>query len=277
MSDDALTSPSSPCPGPCDVAIPIVYPRQPITIPAAEVARQIPFQIDVRASMQATFTQPASSPPLSISRWRGDDAAVEGLGHAGIAMIDGRSGAVRYYEYGRYDAAGFGQVRQVAAVSAITISFDERTGNPTADSLAQLAAALTRTNGGPYAVEAVYVKLANGAFDAMKDFADRRMAEVRSRSARPYNVASNHCFTFATEVAAAAGVRVGSTRSAPKLELQLRGGNFLTRGIVGAAAPDFEVPARQMRALQQHYRPFNVSASGQIVGGFDFPRTLNAR
>lgn len=276
-SRDDVANPASPCPGPCDVAIPIVYPNQPITIPAAEVGKQIPFDLDIRASLQATFTQPNSSPPLSIKQWNGDDAYVLGLGHAGIAMIDGATGAVRYYEYGRYDPAAFGQVRQVAGVSGITISFDPADGNPTRASLLQLGDALTRTNGGPYGFEAIYVKLANGAFATMVEFAEARKSAVQSRTANAYSVADNHCFTFAMEVAGAAGVRMANARSAPKLDVQLQGGNFLTRGVVGGMAPEFEVPARQMRALQQGYRRFNVSESGTIAADFQYPHGLNTK
>lgn len=272
-----VANPSSPCPNPCDVAIPIVYPNQPIAIPATEVAKQIPFELDVRESLEATFTQPGASPPLSIARWNGDDAYVLGLGHAGIAMIDGTTGAVKYYEYGRYDRANYGQVRSVTSIAGITISFEPSTGDPINASLLQLAAALTQTNGGPYGFEAVYVKLANGAFNAMVSFSETRKAEVQAHSAPAYNVASNHCFTFAMEVASAAGVRTLDARSAPKLDVQLRGGNIVTRGLVGSLAPEFEVPARQMRALQRSYRAFNVTGGGMINADFEYPTGLNSK
>jgi hypothetical protein len=273
--DDAIDSPSSPCPGPCDVAIPVVYPHQLIKIPGAEVDAQVPFEIDIAASMRATFTDPDSSPPLSIARTSGRDVYVDGLGHAGIAMINGRTGEVRYYEYGRYDPAEYGQVRQVPDVSNVTITFGED-GNPDRPSLDALAQALTRTNG-RYAFEGVYVKLANGAFDVMKDFAEARKAAVASRSAAEYNVSSNHCFTFAMEVAASAGVVTSRARSAPTLDVELVGGNWATRGMIAGVAPDFEVPARQMRALQGQYRAFNASSSGTVDSDFDFPSGLNAR
>lgn len=276
MSDEA-NSPASPCPGPCDVAIPIVYPNQPISIPAGEVKKKIPFDLDIRASLEATFTQPGSSPPLSIGRWNGDNAYVLGLGHAGIAMIDGKTGSVKYFEYGRYDAAAYGQVREVASIASIKIDFDPVTRNPTKGSLDQLAAALTKTNGGPYGFESIYVKLENGAFQTMVSFAQKRKAAVQSRSAAAYDVAGNHCFTFSMEVAAAAGVRVLDARNAPKLDVLLRGGNMFSRGLVGGFAPDFEVPSRQMRALQGTYRALNVTASGTVDAGFQYPAGLNAK
>ena len=275
--DNPVNSPARPCPGPCDVAIPIVYPAQPITIPAAEVERQVPFEIDVRASLEATFTRPDSRPPLRIQNWRGANPRVLGLGHAGIAIINGRTGGVAYWEYGRYDDAGFGQVRQVPAVASVAMSFDETTGNPTQASMNALAAQLVRTNGGPYAVEAVYVKLANGAFDIMKNFARTRQRDVIARRAPRYDVAGNHCFTFAMEVAGSAGVRTSAARNAPKLDVQLRGGNMLTRGLIGTFAPEFEVPARQMRALHGVYQPLHIGTNGNVSQAFRFPAGLNSR
>lgn len=273
--DDAFDSPISPCPGPCDVAIPVVYPHQLIMIPGAEVERQVPFEIDIAASMQATFTDPDSDPPLSIARSSGRNVHVDGLGHAGIAMIDGTTGAARYFEYGRYDPANFGRVQQSPAVAAVTITFGPD-GNPDQASLNALANALTLTNG-QYAFDGVYVKLANGAFDVMKDFAEARTTAVASQSAAAYDVASNHCFTFAMEVAASAGVMTSRARSAPKLDVRLVGGNIATRALISAFSPEFEVPARQMRALQRQYRPFTANRSGTIRSGFDFPAGLNAR
>lgn len=275
MGSNDIGNPISPCPGPCDVAIPIVYPSQPIFIPANAVQEGVPFEIDVEASLHATFTVPGSSPPLSISEASTAGVRVLGLGHAGIAMINGRSGEVAYYEYGRYDPAQFGRVRTVPAIGAVTMQFGED-GNPTSDSFVQLMSALTRTNGGPYAFEAVYIKLSNGAFDVMKEFSNDRKTDVRERRAEAYDVAGNHCFTFATEVAESAGVNANVANATP-LKIEIRGGNILTRNLVGWGAPDFEVPARQMRALQERYRPLNVSNSGVVDGEFSYPTGLNSR
>jgi len=277
--DSAADNPESPCPAACDVAIPVVYWQQPIKIPADQVAARIPFDIDLRASMEATFTNSDSSPPISITRWSGNNPYVSGLGHAGIAMIDGRTGAVAYWEYGRYDAAQFGEVRGVPAVASVTMTFDEA-GNPKRSALDQLARVLTTTNGSGQLYEGVYIKLANGSFDRMVAFAENRktlVAQGPSGNAEIYSVESNHCFTFAMEVAAVAGVRTAAARNAPVLEVELIGGNMATRALIRSFSPEFEVPGRQMRALQQNYRAFNVSSAGAIGSGFEFPRALNSK
>ena len=248
-------------------------------IPADQVAARIPFDIDLPASMEATFTNPRSSPPINIVGWSGNSPHVSGLGHAGIAMINGRTGAVAYWEYGRYDPAQFGEVRDVAAVAAVTMTFD-RAGNPERGALDRLARALTTTNGPAQLYEGVYIKLANGSFDRMVAFAANRR-EVVGRGpaggAEIYSVESNHCFTFALEVAAVAGVRTAVARNAPSLEVELVGGNMATRALIRGFSPAFQVPGRQMRALQQSYMPFNVSSDGTIDRGFRFPTALNAR
>lgn len=275
MESDDVDNPISPCPGACDIAIPVVYPHQPIFIPADAVRDAIPFDIDVEASLRATFSEPDSIPPLSVLEENETGVRVLGLGHAGIVIVDGRSGGVRYYEYGRYDPAQFGQVRMGSEIGDLVIAFGQD-GNPRNDSLIRLASMMTRTNGGPYACEAIYVKLANGAFDVMKEFAENRMMDIREKRADPYDVAGNHCFTFAMEVAESAGINVDVSNS-PILEVKLRGGNFFTRGVVGWAAPDFEVPARQIRTLQQRYQPLTVSSDGFIESDFSFPKGINSR
>ena len=263
------------CPGPCDIAIPIVYPNQPITIPVAVVREKIPFEgIDVPASLQATFTDPDSSPPLSIQSVTAVGPRVLGLGHAGIAMINGVTGEAVYYEYGRYDGErGFGEVRQVA-LSPSVISFDDN-NKPDSASFTALLRSLAKTNNpsAGYDFEAVYIELANGAFAIMKAFAEQRQQEVAAGpggSAQPYDVANNHCFTFAIEVIMEAGARV-NLRQANPLNVKLEGGNILTRGLVNARAPTFEVPARQMRALQTQHPALNVNREGRITNGFQFP------
>ena len=202
-----------------------------------------------------------------------------GSGHAGIAMVDGLTGAVAYWEYGRYDRAQFGEVRDVPAVPAITMKFDE-TGNPERSGLDQLARALTTTNGSGQLYEGVYVKLPNESFHLMVEFAkNRKIAVARgpSGNAEIYSVESNHCFTFAMEVAAVADVRTSGARNAPTLEVELVGGNMATRALIRGFSPDFEVPGRQMRTLQQSYRAFNVSSGGAIDSSFIFPLGLNSR
>ena len=259
------------CPAPVDAVIPIVYFNQPITIPFSEVDNQIPdiSRIDVNASMRSTFTVTDSDPPVEIVMETPSALKVSGLGHAGVAFINGSTGECLYYEYGRYDAANFGLVRSVSAVSNITINFEE-TGNPSLSSFENLTRSLVATNGPSRPFNAVYIKLEIGSFDVMKAFCDARISEITSREAQAYSVANNHCFTFALEVAEQVGVNV-NVAEAPDLELRLEGGHILTRIAILAMAPSFEVPARQMRVMQRRYTALNVDPSGSIQSSFSFP------
>lgn len=272
---DETDNPVQSCPGPCDIVIPIVYYNQPITIPFEPIREKVPKGIDVPASVERTFTNAESKPPLSIYKKTSSFVRVLGLGHAGVAIINGKNGEARYYEYGRYDPKNYGAVREVVNINSLTIVFDGE-GNPVKKSMQSLMNALVITNRGPYEFEAVYIKLVNGAFDTMKKFVQTRIQDISKQNAKEYDVAENHCFTFAMEVAYEAGVNT-NVSAAEDLDVVLVGGSALTRGLTGLLAPSFEVPSRQMRTLQKRYRPLNVNSDGTIKEGFEFPKNVNSR
>ncbi|MFN5136196.1 MAG: RHS repeat-associated core domain-containing protein, partial [Chitinophagaceae bacterium] len=68
---------------------------------------------------------------------------IGGLGHAGVLLIDNKTGATRYYEYGRYDAEGKGLVRTVK-ISNVKIGKD---GKPTVESLNKVLGQLSKKAG----------------------------------------------------------------------------------------------------------------------------------
>ncbi len=155
-----------------------------------------------------------------------------------------------------------------------TVSFGED-HNPTRASLNDLASRLTRTNkGGPYAFEGVYVTLANGAFDAMRDFALQRISEISARSADAYDINSNHCFTFSLEVARAGGVSA-NVSGAADLEIRLR--SIVGSEVDTPAGNGIELPSRQARYLQRTYRAFNASSGGTVASDFEYPAGLKSR
>lgn len=282
---DETDNPVQSCPGPCDAVIPIVYYNQPITIPYSAITDQMNFGeslvIDTKQSVQRTFTKPNTSPPLEISQTSSAGVKVKGLGHAGVAFVNGITGDVAYYEYGRYDPANYGEVRYADGLVKISGGSPQRLSvsfgddhNPTAASFNTLLTNLTKTNRGPYAFWATYTKLANGAYDIMKTFAELRMQQVSQRTSAAYNINSNHCFTFALEVATEAGLRA-DVAAAPDLRVILVARNGATLD----APEDLAVglPSRQMLELQKKYRALNVDSSGKIQGNFIFPQTLNAK
>ena len=211
----------------------------------------------------ATFNRPDTNPPLSIVAQNDTQVRVAGLGHAGVVIINGETGQTRYFEYGRY-GGDYGSVRE-RPVADVTMG---NHCNPSTVSLNALARDITRTNGGPYGFEAAYIKLQDGAYERMLRFIEQRMADVRARRARAYDINDNHCFTFAVEVAAVGGAR-SSVASAPDLEVRL-----VSRLGFGIDAPDdlnVALPSRQIQVLQRRYNRFSVGTNGQVPAGFTPP------
>jgi hypothetical protein len=76
------------------------------------------------------------------------------LGHAGILLIDNKTGNTKYFEYGRYDSS-FGQVKQRGVPN---VKIDKETGLPTKESLMQVFKVLSKSWGQDSRIKAAYVK-----------------------------------------------------------------------------------------------------------------------
>jgi hypothetical protein len=123
-----------------------------------------------------------------------------GLGHAGIVLIDPKTGQTRYYEYGRYDAAGLGQtVRR----SVPNVVMDKKTGQPTEKSMANLLRAVSKDAGKGTRVEGAYVRDDN--FRGMADYAEKRLKANNDPNRPEYSIMNNNCGTFAQDVLKAGG------------------------------------------------------------------------
>ncbi len=100
----------------------------------------------------------------------------------------GKNGRTRYYEYGRYDEAGFGVVRR-RAVPDLVMGKD---GKPTQASLDRLYSYVSEHYGQGRPVSARYD--AEADYDRVVGFAEQRMNDPnRAR----YNLLNNNCKTFA--------------------------------------------------------------------------------
>lgn len=115
---------------------------------------------------------------------------IGGLGHAGIILIDNKTGHTRYFEYGRYDKANLGIVR-TRQVPNVTIG---KNGSPTADSLKKLLNAVSRVAGDGGRVEGTYVK--NDNYKEMLQYATSKMNQNSDPSREKYSLTSNNCTTF---------------------------------------------------------------------------------
>ncbi len=120
------------------------------------------------------------------------------FGHAGIILIDNKTGSTRYYEYGRYSPRG--SVRQVG-VPDVKMGAD---GFPTKESLKRLFNAVRKESGQGGRLEGAYVKDDN--FAAMVEYAEGREAQNEDPSRKKYGFLTNNCMTFAQDVLESGGM-----------------------------------------------------------------------
>jgi hypothetical protein len=118
-----------------------------------------------------------------------------GLGHAGIILIDPKTGSTRYYEYGRYDKQNIGIVRRQTVPDVV---MDKKTGKPTDSSLKKLMSAVSKKAGHGTRVEGTYVK--NDKFKEMNAYAANRMNKNSDETRESYDITDNNCGTFAQDV-----------------------------------------------------------------------------
>jgi hypothetical protein len=172
-----------------DAVIPIVFPDYLIAVNTPPIKIKIPDVlpwIDVMPDHYAVAATKNKVPEL---------------GHAGVLLIEGKTGVTRYYEYGRYDPAGLGLTRSVR-VSNVGI---DKEGRPTMATLKQVLREISTKAGHGGRISGVYVETP-GKFPDMEKYARSRLSDNKNPKRVPYNLTSNSCITFAKEVAEAGGV-----------------------------------------------------------------------
>ncbi|MEK5203283.1 SpvB/TcaC N-terminal domain-containing protein [Bacillus sp. FSL R10-2789] len=116
------------------------------------------------------------------------------VGHAGILLINNKTGATKYYEYGRYDNDPKGRARNVD-VSKVEI----KDGKPKDTSLKKVLSELSIKSGHGGKVIGAYIK--SDKFEDMKKYAEKKIIERNDPTRKEYNFLKNNCATFAIEVA----------------------------------------------------------------------------
>lgn len=119
---------------------------------------------------------------------------MRGLGHAGVVIIDPKTGYTKYYEYGRYDSEGNGVVR-TRTVPNVLIG---ENGRPTSESLEKLLKKISEVAGHGGRIEGAYVE--SDKVKEMMDYAKQRMQQNNDPNRTPYNLRSNNCGTFGCDV-----------------------------------------------------------------------------
>ena len=166
-----------------DVVIPIVFPEYRISVETPRTTVDVLpwFEFD-------NVTIPAQK--LKMSE----------LGHAGVLFINGRNGATKYYEYGRYDSANRGLVRRVPVPDASV-----RGNAIQQDSLVRPLSLISRVAGQGGRIKGCYIEV-DGKYEAMLAYAEKQKRNNANPNRQPYHLTSNLCIHLVKAVVAEAGV-----------------------------------------------------------------------
>ena len=119
---------------------------------------------------------------------------IGGLGHAGVLLIDNKTGVTKQYEYGRYDKENKGFVRKVT-ISNVVIGKD---GKPTLKSLNKVLRQISKKSGHGGRIDGAYI--ISDKFKEMNDYAKSKLKENSNPDRKPYSLFDNNCGTFAADV-----------------------------------------------------------------------------
>lgn len=165
-----------------DILIPIVFPEYKIAVvtPKADVDLLPWFEFD-------NFTIAKSKQKLS------------NLGHAGILIINGKSGVTKYYEYGRYDPALLGLVRRVPLPNS---KVDSK--GIVLKSLIPVLRKISNVAGNGTRIEGVFLE-ASGVFDKVNQRALVKKSSNKNPNRPKYELMSNNCIHFVKSLVETAG------------------------------------------------------------------------
>ena len=155
---------------------------------------------DGRDAILIVFPDYKIDPEIKVGKWKAPK--VGGLGHAGVLLIDNKTGVTKYYEYGRYPTKDGtkGRVRSVA-VSNVVIGED---GKPTQESLNKVLGQISANSGQGGRIDGAYI--VSDQFKAMNDYAQEKLKESNpgnkeyNKDRDPYTLTGNNCGTFASDV-----------------------------------------------------------------------------
>ncbi|XKM12794.1 hypothetical protein RCS94_07120 [Orbaceae bacterium ac157xtp] len=117
------------------------------------------------------------------------------LGHAGILIVNGKTGETKYYEYGRYDPEDLGWVKKRKIPNLIIKNslIDKTTFKTVLNSISFQA-------GKKGNIEGVILRKSNIYNQALKWLEDK-MKENNNPRRKPYSIVDNNCVTFVDTLA----------------------------------------------------------------------------
>ena len=118
----------------------------------------------------------------------------EDLGHAGVLLIDNKSGVTKYYEYGRWDKEKKGITRNIR-IPDVKMGKD---GKPTNASLNKVLREISKLAGQRGRIEGAYIS--SDKFKDMNEYAQKKIKENNDPQRKEYSLFSNNCGTFAADV-----------------------------------------------------------------------------
>lgn len=154
---------------------------------------------DGRDAVLVVFPEFKIDPEIKLMNWK--MPKIGGLGHAGILLIDNKTGVTKYYEYGRYHTGDGtkGKVRKMT-VPNVVIGED---GKPTQESLNRVLSTISKQSGQSGRIDGAYIK--SDKFSEMNDYAQMKLKESNpgpdyNKDREPYKLTGNNCGTFCSDV-----------------------------------------------------------------------------
>lgn len=176
------------------------------TTPAADLS---PIQVYLTADND--FLIPLVFPQFEIhvmddykDTWFGQKIKIEFpkapfLGHAGVLLINGKTGVSKYYEYGRYKGPGPAGRVQKGNISDVKIV----AGHITESSLKKTLRQISIAHGQSGNIKGVVLR--GDVYANALAWLDAKFAENNDKARKAYDLGNHNCVTFAAELAESVG------------------------------------------------------------------------
>ena len=169
-----------------DVAVPIVFTEYLIAVPHTKV--------DLPKFFNDLGIKDIQTP-----------GRLPDLGHAGVLIVEGRTGVSKYFEYGRYDAANKGLVRK-QSIPDVKLS---RSGEVELASLRATLKSVASKAGQGGKISGAYIRVP-GKFATMLSYAEKRLTDNANPGRTEYSLTGNSCLHFMKGTLESAGVAMPS-------------------------------------------------------------------